>query len=156
MDAHAGAFGAGGIGCDVAHFLLAQNTHTITLLRRNGKMGQGLGKTTKWALIQHLRKSGVQFINQLTYVSIQPKGLFIERKQENDNPEMELLMADTIILAAGQESVIFENMNVLKDSGIKVTVIGGAKHAAELDAKRAIYEGSKLAYETDDIKNGIL
>lgn len=144
--------GAGGIGCDVAHFLLGQNSHSITLLRRKGKMGQGLGKTTKWALIQHLRKSGVEFINQLSYQSIVPAGVAIERITEKGEKVKEVIKADTIILASGQESSPFANMEVLRDNGIKVTVIGGAKFAGELDAKRAIYEGAKLAYMNDDAK----
>jgi 2,4-dienoyl-CoA reductase (NADPH2) len=147
--------GAGGIGCDVAHFLLAQNSHTITLLRRKGKMGQGLGKTTKWALLQHLRKSGVQFINELSYQSIEAAGLIIQKGLEDGDTVTELIKADTIILATGQESARFENIELLRDNGVKVTVIGGAKHAGELDAKQAIYEGAKLAYIQDDAKNKV-
>ncbi|MGV3487244.1 MAG: FAD-dependent oxidoreductase [Tuberibacillus sp.] len=148
--------GAGGIACDVAHFLLSQNHHSITLLRRHGKMGQSLGKTTKWALLQHLRKSGVQFFNQLSYQSIQPEGIIIERMPDDGQKMTELIKADTIILAAGQESVGFDQLDILKDNGIKVNSIGGAKHAGELDAKRAIYEGAKLAYASVDAEKTML
>jgi 2,4-dienoyl-CoA reductase (NADPH2) len=148
--------GAGGVACDVAHFLLAQNAHSITLLRRHGKMGQGLGKTTKWALLSHLRQSGVQFFSELSYRAIQPDGVLIEKKLENGETTLQLIPADTVILASGQESVSLENLELLKEHGIKVSVIGGARLAGELDAKRAIYEGALLAYETDVRENSIL
>ncbi|TLS34941.1 NADPH-dependent 2,4-dienoyl-CoA reductase [Pseudalkalibacillus caeni] len=132
--------GAGGIGCDIAHYLLEQKgVEEITLLRRNGKMGEGLGKTTKWALLSHLRQKGVKFVTDLTYKQITEKGIEIVSSKTG---ETELIQADTIILAAGQESV-----NPALSEITKVDIIGGARLAGELDAKRAIYEGARLAYE---------
>ena len=137
--------GAGGVGCDVAHFLSAQGAHRITLMRRRGKMGEGLGKTTRWALVQHLSQSGVAFLNELTYKAIRPEGVVIERTEAGMAKE-ELIKADTIIIAAGQEARAFQGLDRLKVAGVKVTVIGGARQPGELDAKRAIYEGASLAY----------
>jgi len=80
----------------------------------------------------------------------------LRKKLENGETTLQLIPADTVILASGQESVSLENLELLKEHGIKVSVIGGARLAGELDAKRAIYEGALLAYETDVRENSIL
>lgn len=137
--------GAGGIGCDTAHFLVSHGNHNIVMLRRKGKIGQGLGKTTRWALIKHLMDNGVSYQSNLTYEKIDDDGLTIRLTNENMEESI-LIKADTIIIAAGQESVHWP-VEELKRTGIKVSVIGGAKLAGELDAKRAIYEAATLAYK---------
>ncbi|GGH82987.1 2,4-dienoyl-CoA reductase (NADPH2) [Pullulanibacillus pueri] len=137
--------GAGGIACDLAHFLLEEGSRKITLLRRNGKMGAGLGKTTRWALVQYLRQHNVQFLTHLSYQSIQPEGVVIDHIGEDGEELTTLVEADTVIIAAGQESTVLSTAS-LEDKGISVTTIGGAKHAGELDAKRAIYEGAALSW----------
>ncbi|WEG11788.1 FAD-dependent oxidoreductase [Pullulanibacillus sp. KACC 23026] len=140
--------GAGGIGCDVAHYLIDKGITDIKMLRRNGRMGDGLGKTTKWALLQHLRENGVQFLTQLRYREITSEGIWINRLTEGRETESLLLKADTIVLAAGQESNAWVASNDL------FTKIGGARYAGELDAKRAIYEGARLAYTDRLVKRG--
>ena len=140
--------GAGGIGCDVSHFLIDKGINDILLLRRNGKMGEGLGKTTKWAMLQELKQNGVQFRTNLAYEEITEDGLTITNSETG---EKETLQADTIILAAGQESNVPEEYRSLAKKGIEVAVIGGARLAGELDAKRAIYEGAKIAFEPETI-----
>lgn len=136
--------GASGIGCDIAHYLLEKGDYDITLLRRNGKMGEGLGKTTKWALISHLLTNGVKFHTNLTYDHIADDGIVIW-KQTKEGDKLVKLEADSIIIAAGQESNLWEEEKL---SWLKINVvkIGGAKYPSELDAKRAIYEGAALAY----------
>jgi 2,4-dienoyl-CoA reductase (NADPH2) len=140
--------GASGIGCDIAHYLLEKGEYDITLLRRNGKMGEGLGKTTKWALISHLLTSGVKFLTNLTYDHIEEDGIVI-LQQTKEGEKLVKLHADTIIIAAGQESNLWEEekLSLLKMDVIK---IGGAKFSSELDVKRSIYEGASLAYSNHD------
>ncbi|MCA0173776.1 FAD-dependent oxidoreductase [Bacillus sp. RAR_GA_16] len=140
--------GAGGIGCDVSHFLIEKGIHDILLLRRNGKMGEGLGKTTKWAMLQDLKQNGVTFRTNLSYEEITSEGITITNSETG---EQEFLQADTVILAAGQESNIPEEYEQLSKKGIDIAVIGGARLAGELDAKRAIYEGAKIAFEPETI-----
>lgn len=134
--------GAGGIGCDTAHYLLEQGVKTIYLLRRKGKMGEGLGKTTRWASVSYLLQHGIQFLTNLQYERITDKGLHIQM-MENDSLSAKVLEVDSIIIAAGQESQVWDYRE-LEESGIQVNVIGGARFPGELDAKRAIYEGARL------------
>jgi 2,4-dienoyl-CoA reductase (NADPH2) len=137
--------GAGGIGCDTAHFLLGQNISTIFLLRRKGKMGEGLGKTTRWASVSHLLNKGIQFLTNLHYVEIMGDGIVIEEEIEGELVNRKIPI-DTVIIAAGQESQTWQYSKLLQ-YGVKVNIIGGARHPGELDAKRAIYEGARLAFE---------
>ncbi|WP_283153186.1 FAD-dependent oxidoreductase [Guptibacillus hwajinpoensis] len=140
--------GAGGIGCDVSHFLIEKGINNILLLRRNGKMGEGLGKTTKWAMLQDLKQNGVKFRTNLSYEEMTKDGLTIINAETD---EKEFLKADTIILAAGQESNIPREYELLSQKGVEIAIIGGARLAGELDAKRAIYEGAKIAFEPETI-----
>ncbi len=136
--------GAGGIGCDTAHYLINKKKHDITMLRRKGRIGQGLGKTTRWALIKYLMENGVQYASDLTYEKINDNGLTLQLNEEGGKIK-KTIQADTIIIAAGQESLEWDS-KTLFDAGIEVSIIGGAKLAGELDAKRAIFEGASLAY----------
>lgn len=159
--------GAGGIACDLAHVLthsrslsdetgrylvqygildekavwkLRANGREVTLLRRGKHVGAGLGKTTRWAVLGMLKKQGVRMLTEIQYKAIIPEGVLIERGGE----EM-LIPADTVIVAAGAEP-----HNALADElrgVLPVYVVGGAREAGELDAKRAIYEGAKVARE---------
>lgn len=138
--------GAGGIGCDTAHFLLDQGVKQIYLLRRKGKMGEGLGKTTRWASVSYLLQRGVQFLTDLSYEKITTEGLHI-KQHEGEEMISKTIQVDSVVIAAGQESQAWD-YDLLIAQGIKVDVIGGARFPGELDAKRAIYEGAKLAYES--------
>ena len=139
--------GAGGIGCDLSHYLLDTGEHNVTILRRKGKMGEGLGKTTRWAMISHILKRGAKFYSDLEYQAIDQDGITICIKDPNTSEVVtQKISADTIIIAAGQEKKAFDEQPLIA-SGIEVVRIGGAKFPGELDAKRAIYEGACLAYE---------
>jgi 2,4-dienoyl-CoA reductase (NADPH2) len=116
---------------------------TVTLLQRKAqKLGKGLGKTTGWIHRATLKMKGVKMIGGVNYEKITPEGLHISTGEARENPR--LLEVDTIILCAGQlpERSLAESLIAL---GITPHVIGGADVAAELDAKRAIDQGSKLA-----------
>jgi 2,4-dienoyl-CoA reductase (NADPH2) len=158
--------GAGGIGFDVASFLVEHEPAStaawraswgigdpglapgglveakretplrqVTLLQRKAeKPGRHLGKTTGWIHRASLAAHWVKMLGGVSYERITPEGLVVTR----DGHE-ELIEADTVVICAGQVSVL--------PDGIDVPRIGGARLAGELDAKRAIDEGMRLAAE---------
>ncbi|ARV07902.1 NADPH-dependent 2,4-dienoyl-CoA reductase [Polaribacter sp. SA4-10] len=107
--------------------------------RSKGKFGSNLGKTTGWIHRSSLKKKNVQFINEVQYTKIDDKGLHYTQ-----NGESRLLEVDTIVICAGQ-TPFKELYQPLLDAGKNVHVIGGADFASELDAKRAINQGARLA-----------
>jgi 2,4-dienoyl-CoA reductase (NADPH2) len=165
--------GAGGIGIDTAMFILKgsdseskeefllkwnvdvnhenrgglsgkkwqfESQREIYLLqRKKGKPGAGLGKTTAWIHREELKKYGVKFMDDLKYEHIKEGALCIVKDGQSQR-----ISADQIIVCAGQES---ENLlyHQLKEMNSNVHLIGGALKAGELDAKRAIEEGTLLA-----------
>ena len=112
----------------------------ITLLqRKDERPGKRLGKTTGWIHRAALKMAQVKMAAGVSYEAITPEGLQIIQ-----NGEPKLIEADTVVLCAGQEPRrdLFE---ALEASGRTVHLIGGADVAAELDAKRAIDQGTRLA-----------
>jgi 2,4-dienoyl-CoA reductase (NADPH2) len=172
--------GAGGIGFDVAEFLLheghsptldldewlaewgvvdpakargglsperqkPQPAREITLLQRKaGKHGAGLGKTTGWIHRAVLKMNKVQMVGDVNYERIGDEGLLVSYGDKRENPTW--IDVDNIVMCAGQVP-LRELQEPLQAAGIKMHVIGGADVAAELDAKRAIDQGSRLAAE---------
>jgi 2,4-dienoyl-CoA reductase (NADPH2) len=170
--------GAGGIGFDVAEFLLHDGhsptldldewlaewgvvdpseargglaterkqpvpQRDITLLQRKaGKHGAKLGKTTGWIHRAVLKMNNVQMIADVNYERIGDEGLLISYGDKRANPTW--LDVDHIVLCAGQVP-LRELQEPLQAAGISTHVIGGADVASELDAKRAIDQGSRLA-----------
>ena len=170
--------GAGGIGFDVAEFLVVAPgesptldlaewrrewgvgdpaedrgglvkaqpvpaTRKVTLLqRKRGKLGAGLGKTTGWIHRSSLVAKGVTMLPGVNYERITPEGLVVSFGEKHEREH--LVEADTIVLCAGQEP-LRELEPELVAAGIRVHVIGGADEAAELDAKRAIDQGTRVA-----------
>jgi 2,4-dienoyl-CoA reductase (NADPH2) len=107
--------------------------------RSKGKFGGNLGKTTGWIHRTNLKKKNVQFIGEVQYTKIDDEGLHYVQAEEQKT-----LAVDNVVICAGQ--VPFkELLEPLQAKGITVHVIGGADVAAELDAKRAIDQGSRLA-----------
>ena len=107
--------------------------------RSKGKFGGNLGKTTGWIHRATLKKKKVQFIGEVSYTKIDDEGLHYVQ-----NNETKILEVDHIVICAGQ--VPFKELyQPLLDAGKKVHVIGGADFASELDAKRAINQGARLA-----------
>ena len=107
--------------------------------RSKGKFGGKLGKTTGWIHRSTLKKKNVQFINRVQYTKIDDQGLHYIQ-----NNEAKVLEVDNIIICTGQNP-LKELLEPLKENGLKVHVIGGADFASELDAKRAIDQGARLA-----------
>jgi len=169
--------GAGGIGFDVAELLsesnpevyenpeafcrewgidteiktaggLTQAQHSPSpreiwlLQRKTSKPGKSLGKTTGWIHRLSLRKRGVKTLSGVSYQKIDDDGLHLIK---DEKPL--LLPVDNVIVCAGQESV----RDLLQDlpENVPVHVIGGADKAGELDAKRAIRQGTLLGLRLD-------
>ncbi len=107
--------------------------------RSKGKFGGKLGKTTGWIHRSTLKKKNVQFIGEVSYTKIDDKGLHYIK---DEKPQV--LEVDNIVICAGQ-TPFKELYQPLLDAGKNVHVIGGADFASELDAKRAIDQGSRLA-----------
>ncbi|WP_418653180.1 FAD-dependent oxidoreductase [Tenacibaculum soleae] len=107
--------------------------------RSKGKFGAKLGKTTGWIHRSVLKRKKVNFISEVQYTKIDDEGVHYVQNEEH-----KILAVDNIVLCAGQ--VPFKELLApLEAKGIKTHVIGGADFAAELDAKRAISQGSRLA-----------
>ncbi|MEV6247871.1 NADPH-dependent 2,4-dienoyl-CoA reductase [Streptomyces sp. NPDC051742] len=166
--------GAGGIGFDVAEFLTdggegaSQDPETYfrqwgvdtayenrgglrapernapprqvhLLQRKTTKVGAGLGKTTGWIHRTELKHRGVAMVAGVSYDLIDDEGLHV-----TIDGESQLLPVDTVVLCAGQDPRrdLYEE---LVAAGRVTHLIGGADVAAELDAKRAIDQGTRLA-----------
>ncbi|MFF6791821.1 FAD-dependent oxidoreductase [Streptomyces filamentosus] len=166
--------GAGGIGFDVAEFLTdggegaSQDPETYfrqwgvdtsyenrgglrapernapprrvhLLQRKTTKVGAGLGKTTGWIHRTELKHRGVTMVAGVTYDRIDDEGLHL-----TVDGEPQVLPVDTVVLCSGQEPQrsLYEE---LVAAGRTAHLIGGADVAAELDAKRAIDQGTRLA-----------
>ena len=119
----------------------------VTLLQRKaGKLGAGLGKTTGWIHRAALKMKNVQMVSGVNYERIgthdRALGLFVTYGDKRSDGEV--LACDSIVLCAGQEP-LRELQAPLEAAGIKVHLIGGAHEAGELDAKRAIDQGTRLA-----------
>ena len=116
------------------------STREIWLLKRSeGKHGAGLGKTTGWIHRSSLKMKKVKMLAGVTYQKIDDEGLHILHEGK-----ARTLQVDNVVICAGQLSVL-DLFEPLKEQGISVHLIGGAKLATEVDAKRAIEEGAKVA-----------
>ncbi|MEV8398702.1 NADPH-dependent 2,4-dienoyl-CoA reductase [Streptomyces niveus] len=166
--------GAGGIGFDVAEFLTdggesasldadayfrqwgvdtgyrtpgglrepvrPKPPRTVHLIqRKTGKVGAGLGRTTGWIHRTELRHRGVTTVAGAVYDRIDDEGLHL-----TVDGAPTVLPVDTVVLCAGQEPRR-ELYDALRAAGARAHLIGGADVAAELDAKRAIDQGTRLA-----------
>jgi 2,4-dienoyl-CoA reductase (NADPH2) len=109
------------------------------LQRKASKPGKGLGKTTGWIHRLSLRKRGVNMLAGVKYRRIDDAGLHIEHDEQE-----KVLEVDNVIVCAGQVPRR-ELLEPLQDADVPVHLIGGADVAAELDAKRAIWQGTELA-----------
>jgi len=117
----------------------------VTLLQRKKQAhGKGLGKTTGWIHRATLKMKDVNFVGGVNYERIDEDGLHVSFGEERADPTA--IKADTIVLCAGQLSER-SLADALIERGITPHVIGGADVAAELDAKRAIDQGTRLAAE---------
>ena len=107
--------------------------------RKSGKVGEGLARTTGWIRRALLKRRGVRMMPGVTYERIDDAGLHIKV-----DGKLQLIEADTIVVCAGQEPRR-ELEASLRASGAPFTLIGGADVALELDARRAIAQGTRVA-----------
>ena len=115
----------------------------VTLMqRKKQKLGRNLGKTTGWIHRSALKMKNVQMIGNVNYEEITSEGIMVSDGELRENPR--LVSADTVVICAGQESDR-SLADELIEKGKKVHIIGGADVASELDAKRAIDQGVRLA-----------
>jgi 2,4-dienoyl-CoA reductase (NADPH2) len=165
--------GAGGIGFDVSEYLTTDKSLTVAeqewserwgidkdyqqrgglkpqqpepsarqvwlLQRKETKVGKGLGKTSGWVHRAELKSKNVNMWNGVSYKRIVENGIEIER-----DGETMVLEVDNVVICAGQVPMR-DLQQQLVDAGQSVHLIGGADVAAELDAKRAIRQGTELA-----------
>jgi 2,4-dienoyl-CoA reductase (NADPH2) len=109
------------------------------LQRRPTPPGRDLGKTTGWVHRLALKRRGVRMLAGVSYEGIDDRGISI---QQDGQPR--LLAVDHVVICAGQEPRR-ELVAGLESRGVRFQLIGGSKLAAELDARRAIDEGARLA-----------
>ena len=127
-------------GLDAKRAEIRSSGRQVFLLqRKTDKIGASLGKTTGWIHRVLLKQRQVTMLNGVTYEKIDDDGLHIRRKDQT-----RCLAVDTVVICAGQES-LRDLEAELKASGMPVHLIGGADLAVELDAKRAIDQGARLA-----------
>jgi 2,4-dienoyl-CoA reductase (NADPH2) len=112
------------------------------LQRTKGPQGKRPGKTSGWVHRASLKAKGVQQLSGVNYERIDDDGLHISFGSNRTDPRV--LEVDNVVICAGQESVR-DLEDGLRRNGIEPHVIGGADVAAELDAKRAIKQGTELA-----------
>ena len=126
------------------------NPKVYLLQRKGGKVGAGLGKTTGWIHRTVLKKRQVEEVNNCQYKEITEEGLVIDRKGSK-----QVLPVDTVVLCAGQVPfrVLHDELRS-KGSKTKLFLIGGAQEAGELDAKRAIDQGTRLAAQIEYAEAG--
>ena len=132
----------GGLLGDKAQEQTMTKREIFLLQRKNERLGKRLGRTTGWIHRKSLTKKGVQMIAGVNYEKITSEGLVISFG--NEQRESQVLEVDTIVICAGQESE--KELGVsLQASKVPFHIIGGAEIAHELDAKRAIDQGCRLA-----------
>nr|WP_318384312.1 NADPH-dependent 2,4-dienoyl-CoA reductase [uncultured Enterobacter sp.] len=111
----------------------------VMFQRKASKPGDGLGKTTGWIHRATLLSRGVKMIPAVSYVAIDDAGLHVLI-----NGEPQVFEVDNVVICAGQEPRR-ELAEPLREAGKTVHLIGGCDVALELDARRAIAQGTKLA-----------
>ncbi|MGA7053219.1 MAG: NADPH-dependent 2,4-dienoyl-CoA reductase [Mycobacterium sp.] len=112
------------------------------LQRSKGAQGKRLGKTTGWVHRASLKAKRVHQLSGVNYERITDDGLHITFGPDRQRPQ--LLAVDNVVVCAGQEPV--RDLEIqLRGSGNDPHIIGGAAFAVELDAKRAIKQGTELA-----------
>ena len=111
----------------------------VTVLRRGGRFGTGVGASTRWVVLGRLREAGVTMLGDVVYRAITPDGVVVEA----GGAEV-LLPADVVVVSIGQEPDRALADGLLA-AGVHAEVVGGARSAAGLDAVRATREALDAA-----------
>jgi 2,4-dienoyl-CoA reductase (NADPH2) len=114
----------------------------VTVMRRSGRIGAGIGRTTRWVWLDALKHAGVETRTGLSYRRITPEGVEIEL----EDGTIETIEAERVVIAAGQERrdelrPLLERLEILH------RIVGGAENPSELNAVRAFGDGLRAAYE---------
>ena len=116
----------------------------VMLQRKPGKLGAGLGKTTGWIHRTELARRGVRMVPGAHYLGIDDDGLHLRLTGRDGAVEERTLAVDSVVLCTGQDPRRALH-DALAGIGVRAHLIGGADVASELDAKRAIDQGTRLA-----------
>ncbi|WP_068280157.1 NADPH-dependent 2,4-dienoyl-CoA reductase [Aldersonia kunmingensis] len=114
----------------------------VLLQRKSSSFGKGLGRTSGWVHRAALKAKGVEQIGGVNYERIDDAGLHISFGEKRERRRV--IAVDNVVVCAGQESVR-DLADELAAAKLRVHLIGGADVAAELDAKRAIDQGTRVA-----------
>lgn len=157
--------GGGGIAVDLAHLLghapspldartrflvehglaegpaPAPSPRSLTILRRKGRIGTGMGRSTRWAAVDALRRQGTALLSGVRYEAITPDGVRIT----DDTGTPRLIPADSVVVAIGQEPRT-DLLPLLTRTDLPLQLIGGSAGATALNATRAFDEGLRAAY----------
>jgi 2,4-dienoyl-CoA reductase (NADPH2) len=157
--------GGGGIAVDLAHLLghgpspldartrfLAEHglaegpppvpsPRSLTILRRRGRIGTGMGRSTRWAAVDALRRQGTVLLSGVQYEAITPCGVHIT----DDAGTRRVIPADSVVVAIGQEPRA-DLLPLLARTGVPLQVVGGSSGATGLNATRAFEDGLRAAY----------
>ncbi|GAA1190219.1 NADPH-dependent 2,4-dienoyl-CoA reductase [Prauserella alba] len=131
--------GRGGLAAPAPH---PAPRHVVLMQRKTSRIGGGLGKTTGWVHRAALRAKDVEQLTGVNYERIDDAGVHISYGPKRERPTV--VSVDNVVVCAGQEPVR-DLADELRAGGTRTHVIGGADVAAELDAKRAIDQGTRLA-----------
>ncbi|MGV9559620.1 oxidoreductase [Streptomyces sp. NPDC003522] len=112
----------------------------VTVMRRGGRIGTGIGPSTRWVVMEELRARGVRLLTGVTYEEITPDGVVVEA-----GGKRELVAADHVVLATGQESRR-EVAALLRRARVPFETAGGAADARALNAVRATAQGLRAAH----------
>jgi len=107
----------------------------ITLMRRTGRIGDGVGASTRWVVVQELQRAGVELLTGVQYERIETDAVVVRVEGVERR-----IAADTVVIAAGQEAER-SLADALAADGRAHVVIGGAAAAEHLDAGRAFRDG---------------
>jgi 2,4-dienoyl-CoA reductase (NADPH2) len=121
------------------------NEARVTVMRRSGRIGTGIGRTTRWVWLDALKRAGVEMRTGLSYRRITTEGVEIELEDRT----VETIAAERVVIAAGQERRD-ELRPLLERLEIPHRVVGGAENPSELNAVRAFGDGLRAAYELAD------
>ncbi|WP_115993631.1 FAD-dependent oxidoreductase [Cohnella lupini] len=161
--------GGGGIGCDVAHYMAetarmrpevdsfftergisstlgASSPSSITLVSRSEKVAKGVGQTSRWVLLEELKRSGVKVLKGYRVRAISSGGVWIENESGGRFVE-----ADQVVLCTGQRSrtewadALLRTGEPTAERRLTADFVGGAVESAELNAARAIRQAYELA-----------
>ncbi|MGH7639314.1 MAG: FAD-dependent oxidoreductase, partial [Candidatus Dormibacteria bacterium] len=165
LEGRVAVVGGGGIGVDIAHLAshgeeagkgiarfrrawgLARgrgpgprSKRAVAVLQRGQRLGVGIGRSSRWAVLAELRHQGVEVLSGVAYRSIGPDGVRIR----DGEGAARVVSAETVVIAAGQQPET-SVADLARAAGVPLEVVGGARDVVGLDAVRAFAEGREAA-----------